>query len=74
MIIQKRSMNWLPKVSAFEQAQQQAERRRSAAQAYLSQQANLAGALMGTTSDSGAAAVKLAIDIAVKRITGRKQA
>jgi hypothetical protein len=68
MIIEKRSMNWLPKASAFDYAQQQQKRRRNMAQTFLAQQQNTASLLGSVGTTSSKSMVEQTINNAVERI------
>jgi hypothetical protein len=68
MIIQKRSMNWLPKPSAFDYAQQQVARRRNMTKTFLAQQQNTASLLGSVGTTSSKSVVEMTINNAVARI------
>lgn len=69
MEIQKRTMNWLPRASLFDEADAARQKRRAQAQADLAQTANLSSALIeeGATSGTGDS-INLTLQIAAARI------
>jgi hypothetical protein len=73
MIIQKRTMNWLPKLSAYDYARQQTARRRAMAKDFLERQQNMAAVLGSVGTVNSQSAVKLSIDQAVQRILASKK-
>jgi hypothetical protein len=67
MIVEKRTMNWLPRASIYDEMQANAEKRRANLRADLAQSANYNSALIaGNTDTSGA--VNLTIQIAAARL------
>ena len=74
MQIQKRTMNWLPKLSAFDHAQQQVARRRAMTKSFIAQQTNTAALLGAVGTTSSQSKVELIINQAVQRITAGKKA
>ena len=75
MLIQKRTMNWLPKLSAFDHAQQQTARRQAMTKSFIAQQQQNNAALLGSFNiTSSQSKVELIINQAVQRITAGKKA
>lgn len=72
MRIEKRTMNWLPKLSTFEHARQQAAHRRAMAKSFISKQQDTAAMLSSANAVSSSGTVDLAIDQAVRRILSKK--
>lgn len=74
MLIQKRTMNWLPKASAFDYAQQQLARRRAMTKDFLARQQSTAALLGSIGTVNSRSAVELTINNAVQRILASKKA
>jgi len=67
MIVQKRTMNWLPRASMHDEMQAAREKRRAYLQADLANSANNNAALISTNTSSGES-VNLTLRIAAARI------
>jgi hypothetical protein len=67
MIVEKRSMNWLPRASVYDEMQANAEKRRANLRADLAQSANYNSSLIAGNTDS-TEAVNLTLRIAAARI------
>ena len=74
MRIEKRTMGWLPKPSAFQHAQQQAAKRRAHAQDYLSRQASLSTAIFAAKDNAATKLTELVMKSTVERITREGEA
>jgi hypothetical protein len=68
MQIQKRTMNWLPRASLYEEAEAARVKRKANAQAYLAQQSSNASAFTSLTTSSAGSAVDLTMNIAIARV------
>jgi len=67
MRIQKRTMNWMPRPSLYEEAEAARLKRRANARAYLNQAGNTTS-FFGLNNSSTSAAVDLTMSIAVARV------
>lgn len=67
MIIEKRTMNWLPRPSLFQEAEANRLKRRSHAESAMNQASTTASLIGGSTVNSGEA-VNLTLRIAAARI------
>lgn len=68
MQIQKRSLNWLPRASLYNEAEAARLKRKANAQAYLEQQSSNAGIFSSLSSSAAGGAVDLTMNIAVARV------
>lgn len=68
MQIEKRTMNWLPRASLYDEAEAARLKRKANAQAYLSTQSSYAGAFSSLNTAAAGGAVDLAMSIAVARV------
>jgi hypothetical protein len=68
MQIQKRTLNWLPRPSLYNEAQALREKQKAAHQEFLSSQSNLANTIGSIQSDYSAGLGKLVGNIAAARI------
>lgn len=68
MQIAKRSMNWLPRASLYDEAETARLKRRANSEAYLAQQSSNASAFSSLSTVSSGGAVDLAMSIAVARV------
>lgn len=73
MRIEKRTMGWIQKPSAYQHAQQQAAKRRAQAQAYLDQQAQLSATIFSVKDDAAARFTELVMRSTIERITREGQ-
>ncbi len=72
MIVEKRSLNWLPRASMYDEMQANAAKRRASIRADLANTANTNAAFIGTNTNS-TEAVNLTLRIAAARVqTGIK--
>ena len=69
MRIEKRTMGWIQKPSAYQHAQQQAAKRRAQAQAYLEQQSLLSATIFSVKDDAAARFTELVMRSTIDRIT-----
>jgi len=68
MQIQKRTMNWLPRASLYNEAEAARLKRKANSQAYLAQQSSNASAFSSLNTSAAGTAVDLTINIAVARV------
>jgi hypothetical protein len=68
MQIQKRTMNWLPRPSLFNEAEAARLKRKAQAQADLEKTSNMASALIGGSTGNTGASINLTLQIAATRI------
>ena len=68
MQIQKRSMNWLPRPSLFNEAEAARLKRKAQAQDDLAKSANMSSALIGGTTSNTGESINLTLRIAAARI------
>lgn len=68
MRIEKRTMNWLPRASLYDEAETARLKRKAYAQDYLSQQSNNASVFSSLNTSAAGSAVDLTMSIAVARV------
>jgi hypothetical protein len=68
MRIEKRTLNWFPRASLYDEAETARLKRKESAQSYLSQQSSNASLLSSITSSSASGNVELTMKIAVARV------
>jgi len=68
MQITKRTMNWLPRASLYNEAEAARLKRKANAQAYLEQQSSNASAFTSLNTASAGSAVELTMSIAIARV------
>lgn len=68
MQIQKRTMNWLPRPSLFNEAEAARLKRKANSEAYLAQQSSNASAFTTLNASSAGGAVDLTMSIAIARV------
>ena len=68
MQIQKRSMNWLPRPSLFNEAEAARLKRKAQAQDDLAKSANMSSALIGGATSNTGESINLTLRIAAARI------
>ena len=68
MQIQKRSMNWLPRASLFNEAEAARLKRKAQAQADIASSQSLASGFIGSGTDSTGEQINLTLRIAAARI------
>lgn len=68
MRIEKRTMNWLPRPSLYDEAEAARLKRKADAQDYLSRQAGNASAFSGLNTLAAGGAVDLTMNIAIARV------
>ena len=69
MQIEKRSLNWLPKASAWDLAESQREKRKAVSQAYIDETISIASAFQSNRDDLSAGMAELTAKIAAARIS-----
>ena len=74
MIIEKRTMNWLPRPSLYKEAEAARLKRKQHAQQAMANQQNIANAFSNLHSVTTQGQVDIAIKIAHTRLTARKTA
>lgn len=74
MRIEKRTMGWLPKASAYDHARQQAEKRRAIAQDYLSQQSTLSSTIFTAKDSAASQMTELVFKSVLQRLGDEAQA
>lgn len=68
MRIEKRSMNWLPRPSLYNEAEAARLKRKASARAYLEQQSQNASVFNSLNTSSAGGVVDLTMSIAVARV------
>lgn len=68
MRIEKRSMNWLPRPSAYDQIRQQNARRREAHQSFINSQQSLVNAIGNIMSNYNTSISELAASATLARV------
>jgi hypothetical protein len=74
MQIQKKSMYWFHKPSAWDYSQSLNAKRKAQAQSYIADQTNLANSLTSINASISASQTDLAIRVAIDRIQSKKKA
>jgi len=69
MQIEKRTLNWFPKESAYDLAQAQREKRKAVSQAYIEETASLASSFATTRDDLVSGMAEIAAQVALARIS-----
>ena len=72
MRIEKRSMNWMPKPSLYQEAAAKRAKQKSANQAFLSTQSNLAATIGDISSFKVQGTTDIASNIALARLSNKK--
>lgn len=70
MIVQKRSMNWLPRASLYDEAETARLKRRAQAQSDLATSANNNAVLISTGTANVGESINLTLRIAAARVQG----
>ena len=73
MQIEKRSMNWLPRASLFNEAESARLKRKAQAQADIQSNSNLASGLIGSATTNSGEQINLTLRIAANRIQTQAQ-
>lgn len=74
MQIQKRTMNWLPKASLYNEQAAKRAKQKAGHQAFLSGQTNLASTIGGIMTTNVQETTNLVSNIALKRLSAKKSA
>lgn len=68
MQVQRKSMNWFPKESAYDLAERTTQWRRARAQQYLAEQSNLATTISGIQSSLSQGISEITAKVALARV------
>lgn len=68
MQIEKRSMNWLPRPSLFDQAEAARLKRKANAEAYMAQQSSNASVFSSMSTAAAGGSVDIAMSVAISRV------
>ena len=71
MRIEKRTMNWLPRASLYDEAETARLKRKANAQAYMDSQSSYASAFSSLNTSAAGGAVDLAFQMAVARVKAK---